>query len=74
MQHQPHLSVPPKYGKQIQCAPIANTGPILNRQQQKIIQEVTETFLYYARAVNRTMLTAVSALTTKKANPAATTM
>ena len=35
---------------------------------------MTGTFTYYARAVNRTILTALSAVTTKQANPTATTM
>ena len=49
------------------------TGPQLDKQQQKFIQELIKTFLHYARAVNGTMLTALSALATKQATPTETT-
>ena len=76
MQHQPHPHIPPQYGKQIEYAPIADTGPRLNKKQRKFIQEVTRTFFYYSRAVNRPMLITLtlSDLMTKQANPTATTM
>ena len=67
MQHQPYPHVPPLYGTKIQYAPTVNTAPILNKQQTKFIKEVTGTFLYYMRAVDGTMLTALSALAAKQA-------
>ena len=67
-------NTPPQYGKHIQYAPLADTGPRLDKQHQKFIQEVIGTFIYYTRAVDGTMLTTLSALTTKQANPTATMM
>ena len=54
--------------------PQANSALLLNKQQTKFIQEVTGTFLYYARAVNSTIMMALSAITMEQAAPITTTM
>eukprot|EP00804_Cyclotella_cryptica_P012915 CCRYP_002273-RA/>CCRYP_002273-RA protein AED:0.38 eAED:0.38 QI:0/0/0/1/0/0/3/0/465 len=46
----------------------------LNKQDTTFIQEVIGVFLYYARAVDCTMLTALSSLATQQANPTQTTL
>ena len=74
MQHQPYPHAPPNYGAKIQYTPSEDTAPILNKQQTKFIQEVMGTFLYYMRAVNRTMLITLSALATDQAKHTMTMM
>jgi hypothetical protein len=46
----------------------------LDKAGKKFIQEVTGTFLFYARAVDATLLTALSSLAAKQANPTKRTM
>ena len=66
--------MPPNYGLQIQYAKPDNTAPLLNQKQMKYIQEVVGMFLYYARAVNSTMLIALSAIVMEQAKPTTTMM
>ena len=66
--------MPPNYDQKIEYAPQTNRAPLLNKQQMIFIQEVTGTFLYYARAINNMMLTALSAITTELSSPTATTL
>jgi hypothetical protein len=47
---------------------------LLNKEDKKLIQEIVGTFLFYARAVDATMLTALSLLASKQANPTVQTM
>eukprot|EP00804_Cyclotella_cryptica_P021645 CCRYP_021132-RA/>CCRYP_021132-RA protein AED:0.43 eAED:0.43 QI:0/0/0/1/0/0/3/0/158 len=47
---------------------------LLNKQDKTFVQEVIGVFLYYARAVDCTMLTALSSLATQQANPTQTTL
>ena len=49
-------------------------NPPLSKDDKKYIMQVTGTFLFYARAVDSTMLTALSALATEQANPTEETM
>ena len=48
--------------------------PKLNKEDKQFIQEVTGTFLYYARCIDSTMLTALSALASEQSNPTEATM
>ena len=73
-QHQPYPHVHPNYGQKIQYAPQTNKEPLLNKQQTKFMQDVTGTFLYYARAIDGTMLTALNAITTEQATSNVTTL
>ena len=47
---------------------------MLDKENKKIVQQVTDTFLYYARAVYSTMLVALSALASEQASPTKKTM
>eukprot|EP00804_Cyclotella_cryptica_P020407 CCRYP_012629-RA/>CCRYP_012629-RA protein AED:0.27 eAED:0.27 QI:0/0/0/1/0/0/4/0/557 len=60
--------------EQLQYAEPDNTSPQLNKEATRFIQEVTGTFLYYARAIDSTMLTALSALASELAHPMEATM
>eukprot|EP00956_Cyclotella_meneghiniana_P038365 scaffold152976_cov64-Cyclotella_meneghiniana.AAC.2 len=73
-QNQPHPHIPPKYGARVQYAEPEDTTPKLNKDKKRFIQEVTGTFLFYARAIDSTMLTALSALASEQANPTEATM
>ena len=72
--HQPHKHTEPTYGSKIQYAKGADESPKLNEQDKKFIQQVTGTFLYYARAVDPTMLVALSAIASEQAAPTEATM
>jgi len=61
-EHAPYRHVPPQYGKPIQLTDPIDTSPPLQPSGIKFIQQVVGTFLYYARAVDNTMLTALSTL------------
>ena len=68
-QHQPHQNVQQNYWQKQQFIEPEYSTPCLNKKQTKFIQEVTGTFLFHARAVDGTMLTALSALASKQAIP-----
>jgi hypothetical protein len=73
-QDQLHQHVKKLYGEKIQKANPLNTSPPLNKAGKKFNQEVTGVFLYLARAVDLTMLTALSSLASKQAAPIEKTM
>ena len=60
----PSPFMPPVYDQKIQMATIDKTNP-MTKQQTKILQQVCGTFLYYARAVDCTMLDALNDLATR---------
>ncbi len=68
-QDQPHPHAPPHYGAKVQFAKPEDASPKLNIADKKIIMQVAGTFLFYACAINGTMLIALSALASKQANP-----
>ena len=72
-QHQPHKHVVPTYGKTIQYAQV-DDSPSIDKDSKTFIQQVSGTFLYYARAVDPTMLVTLSALASAQANPTEETM
>ena len=53
---QPHKHVLPTYGAKIQYAKEADTLGKLGPKEQKFIQQVTDTFLYYAHVVDAIIL------------------
>ena len=74
LQYQPHPHVPPKYGQKQQfIKPEDNTTP-LDKKKTKFIKEVTGTFLFYAQAVNSTMLTALNSIASQQAHPTEQTL
>ena len=48
--------------------------PTVSPKEKKFIQEVTGTFLYYARAVDTTMLPSLGYIATQQASPTKNTM
>ena len=73
-QHQPYPHIEPKYGEKKQYAPDEDTSPLLDHKGKKYVQEVVGTFLYYARALDPTMLPALGSIATQQANPTENTM
>ena len=50
------------------------TPPLLAKVDKKFVQQVTGVFLFYARAVDSRMLTALSAISSEQATPTENTM
>ena len=72
-QHAPHAWTPPIYGA-CQHFDVTDMTPALDLTDQKRVQEVLGTLLYYARAVDSTMLPAIGSLATQQAKPTIATM
>ena len=72
--HQPHRHTLPVYGRTIQHAKEEDTLPALDKEGKKFVQQVTGTFLYYAQAVDPTMLVALSAIASCQSAPTADTL
>ena len=73
-QDQPHRHVKPTYGASVQYAKAPDTSLKLNADDKRYIQQVTGTFLYYGRALDSTMLTALSAIASDQSAPTEETM
>jgi hypothetical protein len=73
-QLQPHPHVPPSYGAKIQYAKEEAIKATLGKEDKLFIQQVLSTFLYYARAVDSTMIVALSSIATEQAAPTKETM
>ena len=74
LNHQPHKHTLPTYGTSIQYAKERDASPAVGKEETKLIQQVTGTFLYYARAVDPTMLVALSAIAAEQAAPTKATL
>ena len=71
---QPYAHVVPNYGAKVQYAADGDTSRLATKEEKTFIQQVVGTFLYYARAVDGTMLTALNAIASEQASPTVTTM
>ena len=61
-QDQPFQHTVPTYGDRQQFAVAPDGTSLLEKDSKTFVQQVTGTFLYYARAVDSTILVALSAL------------
>ena len=68
-QYQPHPHFKQKFGAKAQYNKKADDYPLLNKHKKKFIQEVVGTLLYYARAFDCTMLTAIRSIAVQQAAP-----
>ena len=68
-QNQPYPHVIPTYGAKQQFATAEDDSPVLSPEDKTYIQEVVGTFLYYARAVDCTMLAALGSIAAQQATP-----
>jgi hypothetical protein len=74
-EHSPFAWQQPVYGAKVQeYAEPPDASPALNVADQKRVQEVIGVLLYYARAVDCTLLTALSSLATDQAHGTEATM
>ena len=64
-QDQLHPHVPPNYGVTGQYAEQQDDSPLLDKAGNKFVQQVCSTLLYYARAVDCTMLAALGSIATQ---------
>ena len=64
----PSIYTPPKYGSHVQF-PTIDTSPALSPAATTELQEVIGSVLYYARAIDATMLPTVGALSSDQATP-----
>jgi hypothetical protein len=65
----PIIYVPPNYGKHQQEAPIEEPSIPLTAAETLELQEIVGVFLFYARAVDPTMLTAINKIASRQAKP-----
>ena len=65
---------PVKYGKKLDIIITEPKGEKLDKEGKKYIQQVVGSFLYYARAVDMTILQALSEIASEQANPTKRTM
>ena len=72
--HQPHRHVVPKYGAKVQYTSKEDTSSMVDSGKKKFIQQVTGKFLFYERAVDLTLLTALSAIVLQQSKPTEETM
>ena len=73
-QHCPFEPAPIKYGRSAQEITEPKISPPLNKEDKKIVQQVVGSFLYYARAVDMTILHALNSIALEQSNPTERTM
>ncbi len=66
-QHAPYKAAPIQYGARDQRVEIDTTQP-LTLKEIKCVQDIVGTLLYYVRAVDPTLLTALSAIAARQSN------
>ncbi len=69
-----HINILPTYSATIQYTTPADTTSPLSKEEKKFIQQVVRTLLYHGRAVNATILVALSSLASSQATPTKDTM
>jgi hypothetical protein len=67
-QHAPHAWQQPTYGAKTQYAPSPDNSPALDASDINHIQQVLGTLLFYARAVDSSMLPAISTLASQQSH------
>ena len=73
-QHQPHPHTERIYGATIQYAKKTDDSPLLSTTDKTYIQQVLGVILYYGRAVDSTVLVALSSIASMQATPTELTM
>jgi hypothetical protein len=73
-QHCPYLPNSIKYGKDNQAPSPLDDSPLLDEAGKKRIQQIVGSFLYYAQAVDATILMALSEISSQQAAPTENTM
>jgi hypothetical protein len=73
IQNSPHRHVETQYGKKAQFTTVEEDSP-LKKEETKYVHAVAGTLLYYARAVNPTIIPTLSAIRTEQAKPTQATI
>ena len=73
-QHCPYTPSPIQYGKRSQNTTPEDDSPRVGPKEKKYIQEVVGSFLFYGRATDTTILTALSAIASEQEKPTEKTM
>ena len=73
-QHCPYEPEPRVYGKKSQEMLKKVDSPPVSKEEKVYIQQVVGSFLYYARAIDMTILHALSAIAAEQANPTVRTL
>jgi len=68
-QHCPYTPNPIAYGKDNQATTPGDTSPLLDAAGKRRIQQIVGSFLYYAQAVDPTILMALSAIVAQQSAP-----
>ena len=74
IQNSPHPHNIPTYGAKVQYAEQQDESPLLDKADTKYVQQVAGTLLYYGRAVDPTILPALSSIASEQAAPTERTM
>lgn len=72
-QHSPHAWIQPNYGTATQLTAPLDTSTLLPPASLTHLQEVISTLLYYARAIDSTMLNALGSIASAQAHGAKAT-
>jgi len=67
-QHAPHAWTVPVYGQKTQYAS-EDCSPLLDEDETTRVQAISGTFLYYARAVDPTILPALNEISNQQSKP-----
>eukprot|EP00957_Ditylum_brightwellii_P044825 3400858-Ditylum_brightwellii.AAC.2 len=67
--HSPHRHVKIKYGTEGQLVPPPDATPLITTQTVQYIQTVVGIFIWYARAVNLTLFSALNAIASQQSAP-----
>ena len=73
-QSSPHHHIPPIYGARVKFAEPEDDTPILPEERLKFFQQVVGVFLYYAIAIDNTVLVALSDIGLEQARATSKTM
>jgi hypothetical protein len=73
-QHSPHPSPPVRYGRTAQEPATIDKAPALPPEKIKRVQKIVDSFLYYGRAVDMTILKALNSLSRQQSKPTTTTL
>jgi len=73
-QYCPYEPGPVQYGRKSQKVPVEQESKLLDKEGKLRVQQVVGSFLYYARAVDMTILHALNSIATESSKPTDRTM
>ena len=68
-QYCPYEPAPVQYGRKLQELPVEEESKLLDKEGKLCVQQVIGSFLYYARAVNMTILHALNPIAAESSKP-----